>query len=48
MKLEFKCTFTDNCFYIKKKNRRIALIILIYSYYRFTDLEDNLFQECLK
>ena len=30
MKLEFKHTFTDDCLYIKKENKRIALIILVH------------------
>ena len=30
MKLEFKHAFTDDCLYIKKENKRIALIVLVY------------------
>ena len=30
MKFKFKCTFVDDCLYIKKKNKRIAFIILVY------------------
>ena len=30
IKLGFKCVLADNCLYIKKKNRRIALIVSIY------------------
>ena len=30
MKLEFKHAFTNDCLYIKKENKRIALIILVH------------------